>query len=115
MDGERTNGRERRRYPRVSLLLDVRWESLSGRHSARTTDVSLGGCYIESIGQVTVGEQIRFEIQLPTGRWMPLRGEVLYHHPNLGFGVRFIGLTEEEETLLARMIRDTRAGERPSS
>ena len=80
---------------------------------ARTTDVSLGGCYIESIGQVTIGEHIRFEIQLPAGSWMPLRGEVLYHHPNLGFGVQFIELTGEAQTVLACMIGDTGAAEQP--
>ena len=84
---------ERRRNSRASRLLEIRWEDLSGKYNARITDISLDGCYIESIGQVTVGQQIRFEIQLPTGSWVPVRGEVVNHQPNLGFGVRFIALS----------------------
>jgi hypothetical protein len=94
---------ERRRYRRASRLLEIRWEDLSGKYNARVTDISPDGCYIESIGQVTVGQQIRFEIQLPTGNWVPLRGEVVNHQPNLGFGVRFIALTEEEKKVLSQI------------
>jgi hypothetical protein len=54
--------------------------------------------------KVTVGQQIRFEIQLPTGSWMPFYGEVVNHHPNLGFGVRFIGLTEQDKRVLAQTL-----------
>jgi hypothetical protein len=95
---------ERRSDERILLSLDVRWESLSGKHTARVSDISLSGCYIESLGQVTVGERISFEIHLPTGRWMPLRGEVVYHLPGLGFGVRFARLTTMERNLLAHVI-----------
>ncbi len=95
---------DRRSTERVPLSLDVRWESLSGKRTARISDISLSGCYIESLGQVTIGERLSFEIQLPTSRWMPLRGEVIYHHPSLGFGVRFENLTIMERNLLAHLI-----------
>jgi hypothetical protein len=95
---------ERRGEDRVPLLMDVRWEGLSGKYAARISDISLSGCYVESMGQVTVGEVIRFEIQLPTARWMPLRGEVVYHLPTLGFGVKFTALTTMERNLLAHVI-----------
>jgi hypothetical protein len=91
---------ERRSSQRAPLLLEVRWESLSGKHSARATDISLSGCYIESIGQVTVGEKIHIEIQLPSGSWMPLQGEVVYRQDHLAFGLRFIGLTDQEQEML---------------
>ena len=95
---------ERRRYRRALRLLEIRWEDLSGKYNARVTDISPDGCYIESIGKVTVGQQIRFEIQLPTGSWMPFCGDVVNHHPNLGFGVRFIGLTEQDKRVLAQTL-----------
>ena len=94
---------ERRRQPRASVMLEIRWEDLSGQYNARITDISADGCYIESIGQVTVGQQIRFEIRLPTGSWVPFRGEVVNHQPNLGFGVRFSDLTEQQKKLLAEI------------
>lgn len=95
---------ERRSAERVPLPLAVRWDGLSGMHSARISDLGLSGCYIETLAQVAPGEEIRFEIQLPTGHWMPLRGTIVYHHPNLGFGVRFTDLTLMERNVLARVL-----------
>ena len=95
---------ERRRQPRASVMLEIRWEDLSGRYNARITDISVGGCYIESIGQVTVGQQIRFDIHLPAKNWVPFQGDVVYRHPNLGFGVRFVGMTEQKKEVLAQML-----------
>ncbi|HEX7998842.1 MAG TPA: PilZ domain-containing protein [Pyrinomonadaceae bacterium] len=95
---------ERRKEQRFSLPLEVRWESLSGKYAARISDLSIGGCYIESLAQVSTGEEIHFEIQLPTGFWMPLRGTVVYHQPTLGFGVSFANLTMMERNVLARVL-----------
>ena len=95
---------ELRRYKRIPLLLEVRWESLSGNHTARTGDISLGGCYIESLGQVTLGEDISFDIKIPTGRWIRLRGKVAYHLPHMGFGVRFTALPEIERNMLEQVM-----------
>ena len=95
---------ERRRDERIPLILEVRWEGLSGKHAARISDISVSGCFVESLGQVSIGEVVRFEILLPTSRWMPLRGEVVYHLPSLGFGVQFTGLTTMERNLLAHVI-----------
>lgn len=95
---------ERRGEERVPLALDVRWESLSGKHSARISDMSLSGCYIETMGQAAVGEMIRFEVQLPTARWMPLVGEVVYYLPSMGFGVRFRTLTESQREMIASLL-----------
>lgn len=95
---------ERRRDERISLPLEARCEGLSGKYTARLADVSLGGCYVESLALVSVGEQIQFQIQLPTGRWLPLHGEVVYYQPTLGFGVRFTELSELESEMLRYII-----------
>ena len=95
---------ERRREERVSLMLDVRWENLSGKHTARISDLSLSGCYVETLGQVTVGEVVRFEVHLPTGRWMPLIGEVVYQLPAMGFGLQFRTMTRMQREVLASLL-----------
>jgi PilZ domain-containing protein len=95
---------DRRTYERVFLPLEARWMGQSGRHKARVSDISLGGCYIESLGDVTIGEIIRFEIQMPTEKWMPLHGEVAYQHPGMGFGVRFRALSELQRKLVESVI-----------
>jgi hypothetical protein len=100
---------DKRRDERVSLPLEARCEGLSGKYTARLSDVSIGGCYVETLALVAVGERIRFEIQLPTGRWLPLHGEVVYHQQNLGFGVRFTELSELDREMLAHIIEYGRA------
>lgn len=95
---------------RYSLPLEIHWESLSGKHEARISDISLGGCFMESLAQVSIGDEVNFEIELPTGGRMPLRGEVVHHQPNLGFGVRFAGLSMMERNVLTHVIKELRKG-----
>ncbi len=95
---------ERRQHERVRFPLEVRWEGLSGRHSARVYDLSLSGCYIESLGQVQLHERVSFHIQSPTGRWLSLAGEVVHAQPNMGFGIRLTGLSELQREALTGLL-----------
>ena len=97
-------GDERRQYGRVRLPMEVRWEGLSGRHAARVYDLSLGGCYVETMGQAARGERLRFEIKLPTGRWLSLEGEVVHAQPHMGFGLRLINLSGTDRAMLAHLL-----------
>ena len=83
---------ERRLNPRFEVSLDAVWDGGLSSGKARVADLSEGGCYVDSIHDVYVGELHRFKLQLPNGQWFPLSGEVAYHIPRMGFGVRFIGL-----------------------
>ncbi len=96
---------ERRSDERVSLNLTARWESLSGTGEARIEDLSLGGCFINTRGQVTIGELIGIDIKLPSGEWLTLRGEVTAAQPGIGFGVVFPFLVDDEEQALRELIR----------
>ena len=42
---------ERRAYRRVASSLDVLWNGKSHDNYARATNISLGGCYIETAGR----------------------------------------------------------------
>jgi hypothetical protein len=95
---------EQRQCERVRFPMEARWEGLSGKHVARVYDISLTGCYIESLGQVQLSEEIGFEIQSPTGRWLPLRGKVIHYQPNMGFGVIFINMSELQHNALTELI-----------
>jgi Tfp pilus assembly protein PilZ len=95
---------ERRSDERVAMSMEARWEGMSGSYTARVGDISLGGCFIDTTGPVTAGELISFEIKLPDGTWLPLRGEVAFVQPNIGFSLSFSFLTEEEETALLHIM-----------
>ncbi|MBA2733752.1 MAG: PilZ domain-containing protein [Acidobacteria bacterium] len=95
---------ERREEERKNITLDVRWEGGASRRPARISDLSLGGCYLDTLGSVEVGEIVNVEIKLPSGEWLPLRGTVAFHHPGLGFSVCFTFLTEDEQEQLTEII-----------
>jgi hypothetical protein len=95
---------ERREEERKNITLDVRWEGGASRQPARISDLSLGGCYLDTLGSVEVGEIVNVEIKLPSGEWLPLRGTVAFHHPGLGFSVCFTFLTEDEQEQLTEVI-----------
>jgi hypothetical protein len=95
---------ERREEERKSVSLEVRWDGTSGHHAARISDLSLGGCYLDTLGQATPGEVIGIEIKLPSGEWLPLRGTVAFYHANMGFSVCFTFLAEDEQDALSQVI-----------
>jgi hypothetical protein len=96
--------KNRRSDERVSINLAARWDGLSGRNEARIEDLSLGGCFVNTKGRVDIGEIVGIEIKLPSGEWLPLRGEVATFMVGTGFGVLFTFLTEDEEQALRELI-----------
>ena len=82
----------------------MRWDGLSRGVGARLEDLSLGGCFVNTRGLVNLGELITLEIKLPSGEWLPLRGEVTSCQPAIGFGLVFPFLTGEEEDELRQLL-----------
>ena len=73
---------------------------------ARISDISMGGCYMESIIQVQKGERFTFNIQLIAGETMQLAGEVAYVFEGMGFGVRFVDLNDQSKKFLEKIIAE---------
>ena len=100
---------ERRSRPRLSVHLDAVWDGEQERHSARVTDLSEGGCYLDTVGEVMVGEIVAFRVLLPGDDWLYLEGEVRHHRHGMGFGVQFVDLNEEQRENLSRLLIIARA------
>jgi hypothetical protein len=104
---------ERRNGKRWDVLLDAVWDGKSGNYDARIIDLSDGGCYMDSMGDVNMGELVHLKLQLPGGEWLELTGEVAHHTPPVGFGVRFLDLSEPQLEKLRSFIeylKDPSAG-----
>jgi len=93
--------REHKRFP---VSLGVVLDFLSGEPEARISDISVEGCFVDTIVIVPKGENITFRVHLPTGQWMQLCGEVTYCLPHSGFGIRFTNLSEEKQIILLQQI-----------
>ena len=101
-----SNQDERRTEKRWEVCLEAIWEGESGRYNVRVTDLSEGGCYIDTLSQASVGEVVNFKVLLPGDEWLYLKGEVAHRTPPLGFGVRFVELTESDLARLRTLISD---------
>jgi len=88
----------------VIVSLDVVWHGSAGKYDARMSEISLEGCFIDSMGQEVIGEPITFTVHLPTGPWVMLQGVVIHQEYPIGFEVRFTNLTEENRGLLLQVI-----------
>jgi c-di-GMP-binding flagellar brake protein YcgR len=95
---------ERRREKRVPVLVEVLWEGNTGRYNARTSDLSLGGCFIDTIGHATSGERLGFKLRLSDEEWIEVEGTVTYAYPNVGFGVQFTNVSENDRKKLEKLV-----------
>ena len=95
---------ERRSEERLEVCLDAVWDGKSGNYVARVTDLSEGGCYVDTLGDAHVGEILSFKILTPSGEWLELTGQVAHETPPLGFGLRFVYLADEQLENLRSLI-----------
>src|ERR1041384_4710867 len=96
---------DRRSKPRLSVHLDAVWHGGEERHSARITDLSEGGCYLDTVGEVMAGEIVAFRVLLPDDDWLSLAGEGRHHPHGRGFDVQVVGLKEERFEKLLRVLQ----------
>jgi hypothetical protein len=95
---------DRRSEKRLDVCLDALWDGNSGNHTARITDLSEGGCYVDSLGQAQVGEILNIKLQLHDGDSLDLTGEVAHQMPPIGFGVRFVNLSSDQVERLRSLL-----------
>jgi CheY-like chemotaxis protein len=88
----------------VTVSLEVMWQGIAGKYDARMSEISMDGCFIDSMGQETLGETVNFRVHLPSGVWASLQGEVIYQEYPIGFQLRFTKLTEADRRILAQVI-----------
>src|SRR5690242_18430922 len=101
--------REARRYPFVchAELIDV---AGSTRISARTTDMSLRGCYIDTLNPFPVGTRVRLQL-MKSGQRVEFRAEVTSCHMGSGMGLIFERLTPAQTDTVVSWLEDSSSGE----
>ena len=97
---------DRRTENRLEVCLDAIWDGNSGNYTARITDLSEGGCYVDSLGEAQVGELVKVKLQLQNGDWLEVTGAVAHQMPPMGFGIRFVDLDPEQLEKLRASLAD---------
>jgi hypothetical protein len=99
--------RERRAFPRYTFIADARLtETGSGAQiEVRTSEVSLGGCYVETLNPLPGGTLIRFRLQNKEAVF-ETRARIVYAHPGIGMGIAFEGIEPDQRRLLENWIAE---------
>jgi hypothetical protein len=80
------------------------------------TNLSEGGCFLDTVGEVRQGEIVAFRVLMPNDDdWLYLEGEVRHHVKGIGFGVKFLDLNEDQEEKVKDLIRIARESGRRSA
>ena len=105
---------ERRRGPRYQFTATVELVDLKSRArvQARTSDLSRGGCYVDSTGPLPVDTTVRMRLTKDS-RSFEVEARVVYSLVGMGMGLAFTGATPEQMDVLKRWIGEL-SGELPS-
>lgn len=97
-------GYEKRKRERLKLSLpaEVHVEGSKIPLRCRTTDISVDGCFIESLTPLSVGTGV--ELKLLGCETRPIPAKVASCHPQVGNGIQFIKVPPGDREVLARYI-----------
>jgi hypothetical protein len=101
---------ERRKYPRVKVRVpvEIHVEGSDTPLRSTTLDLSVGGCYIESIFPFPKGTKVELKVALADT--LLIKGEVATCDPQVGNGILFIRMLPEDMQALRTFI-EGQAGE----
>ncbi len=107
---------ERRLYPRFSCQgnAELRVAGASEVHWGTVTDVSLGGCYVETASQIPNDREVHLKLTI-AGYTADVEGRVVVSHPLVGMAILFISMHAEARATLRNMIGVLSGGKPPAA
>jgi len=103
---------ERRRAPRYPIIADAEVTEITSetKLSARTSDLSLGGCFLDMLNPSPEGTEIAVRIS-HADTTFTARGRVVFLFPNMGMGVMFTSVPASQQVLLEKWLEELSRGE----
>lgn len=91
---------ERRKHPRFTahVPVEVHEEGSETPLRCSTSDISLGGCYIESMYPFPIGTCLELKLQISDT--LLILGKVVTSHPQVGNGIEFVKIVFEDREQL---------------
>ncbi|HLA94220.1 MAG TPA: PilZ domain-containing protein [Pyrinomonadaceae bacterium] len=93
-----------RRDERTQLIAEIILESSAGGRSTRISDLSMGGCYIESINNFRKDEAVTFDLKNSGGDTLRFTGNVAYILEGFGFGLTFTNIGPQHMEFLRESL-----------
>jgi hypothetical protein len=103
---------ERRRAPRYQFIADAEViEIVSGtKLSAKTGDLSIGGCFLDMLNPSPEGTEIQVRISHASTTFTA-RGRVVFIFPNMGMGMVFTRVEDDQLPALQKWLSELSGGE----
>lgn len=101
---------DRRRVPRIPHLVEIRYASDSPPMTARMTDLSEQGLFVDARNPLPPGARVAFSFLLTNNPWdKPITGEgtVVWHQEAVGMGIQFVGMTDEDRTKIKLFVTNS--------
>jgi c-di-GMP-binding flagellar brake protein YcgR len=101
---------ERRRYPRVKteIPLELRYAGSTAPLRATTSEISFGGCYIETMFTLDVGTKVEIVMWLDDQK-IKATGVIATRYPQVGNGIDILEMSAEDHAKLEAFVRDQEA------
>ncbi len=109
--------KERREFPRikVNVPLEIETEASASPIRCATADLSLSGCYVETIYPFPIGTHMDLQLSIGTTILIAV-GTVVSCDPQVGNGIKFIRmLPEDRETMKAFLEATQKEQEKASA
>ena len=97
----------RRKHERATVSVEARLESATTELETVISNLSLGGCYVESVTDFAQGEPVTFDLINPKGGTVGFTGEIAHVTRGQGFGLQFTNLGPEQISFLKSSLMDT--------
>ena len=80
---------------------------------ARTSEIGLGGCYVDALTPFGIGTAVAIKITRDQGTFHT-KARVVYSDASFGMGLKFDGLDPEQRTILENWVADIVLADRAS-
>ena len=96
---------ERRRAPRYPIIANAEVTEIASeaKLSAKTSDLSAGGCFLDMMNPSPEGTEIVVRISRADSTFTA-RGKVVFLFPNMGMGVMFTSVPASQQTVLEKWL-----------
>jgi Ribonuclease G/E len=98
---------ERRRAPRYFVIADAQVTDIASgaKLSAKTSDLSASGCFLDMMNPSPEGSEVELRIS-HAGDIFTVRGKVVFQFPNMGMGVMFTSMEGNHRKILQKWLAD---------
>jgi hypothetical protein len=98
---------ERRRAPRYPIIADAEVIEIASdtELSAKTSDLSAGGCFLDMLNPSPEGTEVLVRITREDSTFTAL-GRVVFLFPNMGMGVMFTSVDAEQQAVLQKWLEE---------